>query len=159
MSPMAQDQSATASAAQVTLPPTTQPLLVNIPLPSPASMTKLTGRLRISGGRPRFVEIRAWNPSSRADSSTMVVGGGANITARQMRDGIPFTLENLTPGVYHVSVESSELEPIVIENVAVPGDLPTIDAKFAGPPHLTGTVTDAATGNPIAHFAVRRSQN
>jgi hypothetical protein len=76
---------------------------------------------------------------------------------RPPNDQGTFTFENITPGTYRISFESTTIEPVVLENIKVPGGElpPVIELRVAGKPKLTGTVVDAETNKPITHFAVR----
>ena len=64
-------------------------------------------------------------------------------------------MDGVAPGTYRLHFMSPMAEPKTLEGVTIPGEIPLVEIKVGGKPHLTGTVTDAATGAAIPEFLVR----
>jgi RNA polymerase sigma factor (sigma-70 family) len=168
------------TSTSFTFPTSKQPIRLDVPHPSPASMVTLAGKVKFTGGPAESISVTAMSADggwfhSRvvtvSEARTRVVrpaprrtttgpatrGAAAPAPApRPPNNEGTFTFENITPGVYRISFESTSIEPKILENVKVPGELPeVIELKIAGKPKLAGTVVDAETGKPITHFAVR----
>jgi RNA polymerase sigma factor (sigma-70 family) len=150
------DTSQSIQVATLTMPPTTQPMRLDLPMLSPASaasQAKFAGRIRFIGGRPGFESIMV-NVMSLTDNqffNGMIEPNGNG----QRGNEIPFDIGAVPPGTYRITFESTEIEQKVLEKVQWPSKLPVIELKIIGKPHLIGTVVDAATGNPITQYAIR----
>jgi RNA polymerase sigma factor (sigma-70 family) len=133
----------------IQMPPTTQPIVLNVPLPSLASEVTATGRIRLSGGRLSqdmlSVDFTSLGNRERYSAWAQPV--------QHSRTELQYSLK-MPAGVYSLSIDSEDITPFQIDRVELPGDLPLITLQVTGQPHLTGTVTDP-TGNPVHNFAVR----
>ena len=171
------------ATASYTFPPSKQPIRVDVPHPSPASMVTLSGKVKFVGGPAENISVSAMSaeggwfharvitareavprvarpPVPRRTTGPATRGTPATKPApvpRPPNDEGTFTFENITPGTYRISFEATTIEPVVLENIKVPGgELPAvIELRVSGKPKLTGSVIDAETGKPITHFAVR----
>ena len=141
----------------LSLPPTTQPFHLQVPGLSPSALTSVTGRLRFHGGRPRSVEI-SMDSTTDARQNFMCMATLGPWQSKTLRlkagEGI-FTLANVPPGTYRITIESPDLEHKVIDNVRLPGELDPIDVHYIGQSVVTGTITDARDRHPIQHLAFR----
>jgi RNA polymerase sigma-70 factor (ECF subfamily) len=148
--------------ANAMLPPPAEPLRLDLPVASPSSQTQLTGRVRfigtsnpavmqvsvnalpLSGGRGMYLATINPAPPPRR-------GAGANLPANERTYNIPL----IPPGSYRLTFQGTRIETKVIPKVTIPGDIPLVELQIAGKLHMAGTVADAATGQPVTHFALR----
>src|SRR6185437_4053875 len=139
-------------------PPSSQPYRLDLPFVSPASLVTLSGRVHITGGRPDYVSVNASGPGSDWNNGQVNFTGARprprNATQPASVDGT-FKIPDMKPGVYQIRFESPTIESKTLEDVKVPGELPTVELKVITIPHFRGTVSDAATGKPITSFKVR----
>lgn len=150
--PLGQGSSTSRGLGSVTFSANQQPLRLTASVPSAASRKKVTGRVRVVGGRPNYVSVQATS-----------LGGDSEYHSGQVQFGLKpgkpndgeFSFEAVPPGTYRISFESPEIEPKVIDKVELPGELPVVELTVVGKPRLTGKVVDAVTGKPIPQFAVR----
>jgi protocatechuate 3,4-dioxygenase beta subunit len=146
----------------VSFPPTSQPIRVDIPLPSPASRTQFSGKVRIIGARPDYISVEAMSlDGAREWFNEQVEFGGrprraasGPATALATGEGT-FTFKEIPAGTYRISFNAPTIETKVLERVTIPGDLPVVELKAVGKTRLAGTVTDAASGKPLAQFGIR----
>ena len=142
-------------------PPATQPIRLDLPFPSQASLVTETGRIHIHGEIPADVPLmwlmaRAIPDSGNDDSAQVDVDvpeSGRSRLRRSANEGT-YTI-NALPGTYRIVFDSANIKRVRLENVHLPGPLPDVTIEMAGEPHLTGVVMDAATGKAVTHFAVR----
>jgi hypothetical protein len=157
--PTGEGSSTSEQLVSLSLPPEDQqPLKLNINRLSPASLSRFVGKVKFIGGPPEenlTVQVSSESGDSSWYNSWVETGRMRRSNVRLAADEGQFTLASIPPGTYRITFESSSIEPKTLEHVKIPGELPVIEIHVVGKPHLTGTVVNAATGNPIPHFAVR----
>lgn len=127
-------------------------LEVAVPMKSPGSLTTIKGTIHWIGD-PRNdsvaygVSIEAQRLDSRRDHYSTLLRGEAPAE--------DFTINNVEPGEYRITVSGVTFGRVTLDRVTVPGELPPIEIKVAGKPKLAGTVRDAVTRKPAANFAYR----
>jgi RNA polymerase sigma factor (sigma-70 family) len=137
----------------VALPPSQQPLHIDLPMPSPGATPNLMETIHFTGER-RSTEIFASVqriPDGWVQYSTRIP------PPRPGQESMTHTIDfgQVLPGKYELTFSGREIEPVFGGSFTVPGPLPPVKLNIIGPARLTGTVTDASTGTPITHFAVR----
>jgi RNA polymerase sigma factor (sigma-70 family) len=146
--------------ATVDLPPKDTPLRVNVPMSSPGLRTKVVGHLRVIGPMPDNITVRAMSLGDDhqfySDMLDLRFGGPpGGRGAGGKPDELEYSFGALPPGAYRITFESTTAEAKSIESVQLPGNISRVDLIASGKLRLTGIVTDASTGAPIPHFAVR----
>ncbi|RKY06291.1 MAG: hypothetical protein DRP66_09095 [Planctomycetota bacterium] len=64
-------------------------------------------------------------------------------------------IDSLEPGVYTLRLAGPNMEETTLENVRAPSDDVEVEIQYAPKPKISGTVLDAATGQPVEKFRVR----
>ncbi|MGB7342780.1 MAG: carboxypeptidase regulatory-like domain-containing protein [Pirellulaceae bacterium] len=132
-----------------------QPLQLKLDYPSPGSMSYLTGKIRWIG-----------KPSTRGFS----ISGYSAQTGQHIHEYVDakkteFKVGPISPGIYRIRPESSELEVMnlrkiknldELDAVKIPNDEPIqIVLRVRGKPHVQGNVIDAETKKPIENYQYR----
>jgi hypothetical protein len=131
--------------AAAKLPPERGELDIKLRIPSPQSMTAITGVVRYSGGTPKesiWISARSDDGEHHGDAS---VG----------TDDPVFRIHPLPPGRYTVTFQSTEIEQKTVSGVMAPSDDLDVELQVVGRPVIHGTVVDAETGEPLTAFRVR----
>jgi RNA polymerase sigma factor (sigma-70 family) len=156
------DMSTSESLTTMTLPLEGQkPLALNINRQSPGSLAKFEGKVKFVGGPAEsvWVQMQSLSDNGLYYHVNIETGRSRRDNARLPRDEGRFFIDGVTPGEYRLTFESTTIESKVMERVKVPGELPVIELKIVGKPHITGTIVNAQTGQPVPHFAVRAKKN
>jgi len=132
----------------VSMPAAQMPIRLDVPFVSLASRTDITGKVSIKG-RPSSSILVIAQAGDEHLSGQVDFGRDSNST-----EGT-YTIKAAAPGAYRLSFSAPEVEPKVLQNVKIPGKVPPVQLVVSGKPVLHGVVTDAATGKPITHFAMR----
>ncbi len=131
------------------MPPTTQPITLNVPMPSLGSLVTVSGKIQLSGGRLSRDMLSV--DFTSLENQERYSAWAQNIPRSHTE--MQYSLK-LPPGAYQLSIDAEDITPFQIDRVQVPGNLPLITLQIINQPRLTGTVTDP-TGNPVTNFAVR----
>lgn len=144
------------SITTMTFPPATQPMRIDLPMPSPSSMVTVTGKFRFTGGQPEQlrVSVRSLSGDREFLDANLKFGPSGKGTDRLARNEGEYTF-TAPPGPYAIQFESPFIKAASLDKIELPGKLPLVTLNVVGKPHLTGTVTNAANKEPITHFAVR----
>ncbi len=124
------------------LPPAASTIELKLKQPSPKSLTKITGRLKFTGVK------------AKKSLSVEITSSGSHISDYLQPGETEFTLANLPPGKYTISVTSPEIETATLTNVTAPSEGIEIPVKVVGAPELCGQVVDGA-GRPLSAFRYR----
>lgn len=131
------------------LPSEKEPLLVRLPMASPATSVSITGRLVFEGGeRPHDVMITATSPQLGSKSVFLPVVPGKQA-------GEPFSVEGLRPGRYRLRFSGEGVEESVLEDIPAPSADLNVILRVTNDPRLNGFVVDGRTGRPVEHFEIR----
>ncbi|MCC7474853.1 MAG: carboxypeptidase regulatory-like domain-containing protein [Pirellulales bacterium] len=143
--PIGESMSRSESLANsIRLVPVGQPLKFTLKTPSPESMVAISGELKFTGVRPKE---RLWLEASRP--------GSLHSFSMSLEPGeTKFRLAPMPPGVYTISVQSSEIEHVEIPNIAAPAKGVVVPVKVVERLQLMGTVTDDE-GGPVTRFRLR----
>lgn len=153
--PQGGGMSSMEKAGSIMMPPEHEPIRAEIAVVSPASRSRVVGRVRFDGRRTDDVEIAMQRESGGSDYRMLNLRDGRALSGTQRANRDEYVFENVPKGIYRLTFSGPGIESLTLKNVEIPGDVPLADLKVIGRLTLTGTVTDRDTGKPIEHFAVR----